>query len=90
MTSSDDDFSPIESVAHLSSALGRLELADKTHAHWRNWFRGHSRTGWPLTPGVYRSTFGRPRNERDRLYLEQHLNQEFTVMSAGLRTGRES
>ena len=90
MTSSDDDFLPIESVAQLSCALRRLELADQTHAHWHNWFRGHSRTDWLLKPGVYRSTFGQPLSERDRLSLEQHLNQKFTVMSAGLRTGRES
>jgi hypothetical protein len=40
-------------------------------------------------PGVYRSTFGQY-TEQDRLNTEQHLNQEFTVMSAGLRSGRES
>jgi len=90
MISSDENLPPIKSVAELGSALAKLEVAVKTHAHWRSWFRGHSRTGWPLKPGVYRPTFGQPLNERDRLYIEQHLNQEFTVMSAGLRTGRES
>jgi FRG domain len=89
MTASDSDISPIGSVRDLSSALIGLGFAGGTHAHWRYWFRGHSRTGWPLMPGVYRSNFGHD-IEKHRLNTEQHLNQEFTIMSAGLRTGRET
>src|SRR5262249_4017902 len=79
-----------EAVGDLSHKLEKLGLAKRTHAHWRNWFRGHSRTGWQLEPGVYRGDFGSYLNEQDRLTTEQHLNQEFRIMSAGLRTGQES
>ena len=84
------DTQPIGSVAELISHLQKLKLADTTQAHWRNWFRGHSRVGWRLEPGVYRPNFGSYVNEEDRLKSEQRLYQQFRVMSAGLRTGRES
>jgi hypothetical protein len=83
------DAPSIMSVADFINELKRLKLADKSHAHWRNWFRGQPRTGWPLKPGVYRSSFGYYSNEEDRLDTEQHLFQEFRVMSAGLRKGQE-
>ena len=84
------DTRPIESVAELINQLKDLKLADKTHAHWRNWFRGHSNVDWRLEPGVYRDNFGSFTNEGDRLNSEQSLYQRFRVMSAGLRAGQES
>ena len=84
------DTRPIDSVAELIGRLKDLKLADKTHAHWRNWFRGHSRVGWQLEPGVYRDNFGSFTSPADRLNSEQRLYQQFRVMSAGLRAGQES
>jgi len=69
------DTPPIGSVAGLISVLQELKLADTVQAHWRNWFRGHSRTGWRLEPGVYRDSFGQYVNEQDRLEAEQRLYQ---------------
>jgi len=84
------DTPPIGSVAELIGQLKDLKLADRTQAHWRNWFRGHSKVGWRLEPGVYRDNFGPFRNQGDRLKSEQSLYQQFRVMSAGLRAGQES
>jgi hypothetical protein len=51
------------------------------HGHNRAWFSGHSQTGWPLQPRIYRPRFG-DLNEQDRLRKEQHLTQDFRVMVA--------
>jgi hypothetical protein len=80
---------PISSVAELLTELNGLEL-NPTHAHLRYWFRGQPQTGLALQPGVYRTGFGTYRNEEDRFDVEKHLNQDFKVLSAGLRTGRET
>jgi len=84
------DTQPIESVAELISQLQKLNLASKTQLHWRHWFRGHSKVGWLLEPGVYRDNFGNFLNQGDRLKSEQSLYQQFRVMSAGLRAEQES
>jgi hypothetical protein len=75
----------ISTVDELVRELNKRRL-DGVHAHWRYWFRGQARQDWSLTPGVYREEFGNFQNEDDRLNLEQNLNQQFKVMSAGLRT----
>jgi hypothetical protein len=80
----------IKSVAGLIGEMQELKLAEKTQTHWRMWFRGHSKIGWPLEPGVYRSNFGNYPTESARLSAEQSLYQQFRVMSAGLRSGQES
>ena len=79
----------ISSVAELLTELDRLRL-DQAHAHLRYWFRGHPQTGLELQPGIYRKSFGTYLNEQNRFNTEQHLNQDFKVLSAGLRTGRET
>jgi hypothetical protein len=80
----------LASVADLIQILEGLKWVDKAHAHIRSWFRGHSKTGWSLEPMVYRRSFGSFVNEKDRFDRECHLSQDFRVMSAGLRTGRET
>jgi hypothetical protein len=79
----------LSSVRELLEELNGLKL-NKPHAHLRYWFRGQPATGLALQPGVYRKTFGTYRNEDDRFDVEKHLNQDFKVLSAGLRTGRET
>src|SRR5215469_12058755 len=64
-------------------------LAAQNHGHVRVWFRGHSREGWRLSPGVYRDRLG-ARKEQDRLHVERHLLQDFRVQSAALRQGHET
>ncbi len=64
-------------------------------AHVRNWFRGQSRTGWDLIPGVYRPSFNFRKGDKEddedaRLRTEKHLTQDFRVMSAGIRKGSET
>jgi hypothetical protein len=84
---------PITSVGGIEDLLAFLKAQDvlkRAHAHSRAWFRGHSQTGRPLRPGVYRPEFGSFIQEEDRLQREQHLTQDFRVMSAGLRSGQES
>jgi hypothetical protein len=75
-------------------ALGDRSFFSEAHAHVRYFFRGHLDTAWKLEPGVYRDTFKFVReagedDEDARLRTEQHLAQDFRVMSAGLRSGRE-
>jgi hypothetical protein len=79
----------VKTVAELLAELAKLKL-EKAHAHIRYWFRGQSNAGRALCPGVYRPGFGSYRDEEDRFKTEQHLNQDFGVLSAGLRTGRET
>ena len=79
----------IRGVPDLLRVLSGIPL-NRTHAHLRYWFRGQPKSGLPLQPGVYRSTFGSYANEEDRFTKEKHLNQDFKVLSAGLRTGRET
>jgi len=77
------------SVQHLLDMIKRIVPGASRHAHIRWWFRGQSKWGWPLHPGVYRDNFP-VKNKADRLNVEQHLTQDFTVESAGLRRGDES
>jgi hypothetical protein len=78
----------IKSVADLLTIIRESDLSTKDHAHLRFWFRGHSRTGWKLEPAVYRPPW--PANEKERLWRERHLTQDFRLFSAGLRTGSET
>jgi FRG domain len=64
-------------------------LTAQNHSHLRVWFRGHSREGWPLKPGVYRGRLEGV-SEPDRWNVERHLTQDFLVQSAGLRPGNET
>jgi hypothetical protein len=79
----------IRSVPDLLRVLTGIPL-NRAHAHVRYWFRGQPKSGLPLLPGVYRSTFGFHKNEEDRFTKEKHLNQDFKVLSTGLRIGRET
>jgi FRG domain len=78
----------ISSVPGLLTELKKLEL-NRPHAHKRYWFRGQP-ARFELRPGVYRQEFGVFKNEEHRFDKEKHLNQDFKVLSAGLRTGRET
>jgi hypothetical protein len=83
--------SPVE-VSSVQSLMQEIEssgLTAQNHGHVRVWFRGHSRDGWPLTPGVYRGRLGGEK-ELDRLNVERHLLQDFRVQSAALRQGHET
>lgn len=73
----------ITRVQDLLEQIDHSGIADKTHAHARIWFRGHSDAAWNLRPGVYRSDFP-AEDEAARLKLERHLSQDFRAMSAGL------
>ena len=86
----------IEAVSDLLKFLAQGGYPTSDHAHVRYMFRGHGDKAWALTPGVYRPGFkvGVPQAGEDeedaRLRVEQHLFQDFSVMSAGLRSGRET
>jgi FRG domain-containing protein len=73
----------------LLDQIAKTRLAEERHAHVRLWFRGHSKFGWQLQPGVYRPEFP-AKNEAERLRIEQHLAQDIRVQAAGLLTGRET
>lgn len=80
--------SEIASVSDLLSIVAGV--ATGVHAHVRYWFRGHGRDEWKLHPGVYRPTFRiDDLSEESRLLAEQHINQDFRVLSAGIRSGNE-
>jgi hypothetical protein len=76
----------VESVAKLLARLEETQIDSDPSAHVRFWFRGQAKSGWPLTPKVYRSFT----DDDERFRIERHLNQDFRVMSAGLRAGSES
>jgi hypothetical protein len=73
----------------LLDQIAKTRLAEERHAHVRVWFRGHSKCGWQLQPGVYRPEFP-AKNETERLRMEQHVAQDFRVQAAGLLKGRET
>lgn len=77
---------PINSINRLLDNLDKLDFIHKTGVHARAWFRGHSSSRWYLEPGVYRRTF----KDADWQKREQRLCEDFRVLSAGLRTGRET
>lgn len=81
----------ITSVADFLEAMakiGSLKIKEKReHAYLRYWFRGHSNSTWKLSPGVFRDDF--VSKAENRLKKEMHLNQDFRVNSASLRTGHE-
>ncbi|MGA9820166.1 MAG: FRG domain-containing protein [Desulfobaccales bacterium] len=79
----------IQSVEDLLTILKESGIANKKHAHIRTWFRGQSRSGLELKPGVYRKNFEKI-SESERLEHERHMSQDFKVESAGLLTGRET
>ena len=86
----------IKAVSDLLAFLDRGDYRSSRHAHVRYMFRGHGVGTWNLAPGVHRPDFkvgplGPGEDEEDaRLRMEQHLFQDFGVMSAGLRSGRET
>lgn len=80
----------ITSLVELLTLLDSHGIASQPDAHVRNWFRGHADRNWKLAPGVYRPNFGTISTEDERLKREQHLFQDFRVLSAGVRKGRES
>jgi FRG domain len=80
----------IKDVVQLIEKLEKLGWAHRAHAHLRYWFRGQPKAGWPLAPKVYRSTFAPAgMTKKERFEKECRLNQDFRVMSAGLRRGGE-
>ncbi len=79
----------VRRVQDLLDQIAKSGMAKSPHAHVRLWFRGHSRSGWELQPGVYRRNFP-AKNEADGLRIEQHMTQDFRVQAAGLLTGRET
>jgi hypothetical protein len=98
----DGPLNSVENVGDLIKVLDDAGYADSNRAHVRYWFRGHARDNWKLQPGVYRPDFkidtdkesesfkeSESVKERKRLRTEQHLSQDFRVMSAGIRTGNE-
>ncbi len=86
----------VSTIGEFFQFLRNGGYVDAEHAHVRFLYRGHGDEKWKLEPGVYRSDFkvGKQKAEEDeedaRLRTEQHLFQDFQVMSAGLRTGRET
>ena len=79
----------IDGVQSLIREIESSGLTAQNHGHVRVWFRGHSREGWPLQPGVYRDRLSGV-SELDRLNVERHLSQDFRVQSAALRRGNET
>jgi hypothetical protein len=47
----------VQRVQDLLDQIAKSRLAESPHAHVRLWFRGHSKDGWELQPGVYRPNF---------------------------------
>jgi hypothetical protein len=87
----------IEKLENLLEALRQLGVTTVPGFHVRFMFRGHGKESWHLEPGVYRPDFTFHQRtdigedeEVARLRTEQHLFQDFRVMSAGLRSGNES
>lgn len=78
----------VRRLQDLLAEIDKSGLAESRHAHVRLWFRGHSKSGWQLQPGVYRPNF--PKDEAEGLRTERHLTQDFRVQAAGLLTGRET
>lgn len=75
----------VRSLAEYLEGLQQLRLTDEPHYHVRWWFRGHADRSYALVPGVYRENFPAGRgDEATRLSIEQHLHEDFRVLSAGL------
>ena len=79
------------SVADLVKVLRESNHLKAEHAHIRYWFRGQACRKWDLRPAVYRQEFSKKiksgsGQEEERIRMEQHLLQDFTAISAGLRT----
>ncbi len=79
----------IRRLQDLLDHIAKSGLGELPHAHVRLWFRGHSKSGWELEPGVYRPDFS-AKDEDHRLRIECHMTQDFRVQAAGLLTGRET
>ncbi len=47
----------VRRLQDLLDQIAKCGLAESRHAHVRLWFRGHSKSGWELQPGVYRPDF---------------------------------
>ncbi len=79
------EFGHIADISELINELEKRDLASQDEAHVRFWFRGQERDDWSLAPAVFRPTFRRDTNEKERLRIERHLTQDFCIDSAGLR-----
>ena len=50
----------IDSVVSMLQILRSKVILAEKDAHVRYWYRGQSRVGLPLQPGVYRDSFSEP------------------------------
>ena len=83
--------SEIASIGDAIEWISGTGLTTLHHTHARTWFRGQPEKGLPLLPKVYRPPFSTTGDgDNKRLTTEQHLNQDFKVMSAGIRSGDQS
>jgi hypothetical protein len=86
----------VQSIDEVLKVLREKGYISANHSQVRFLYRGHGMATWKLDPGVYREEFkvGTLREGEDeedaRLRTEQHLSQDFRILSAGLRTGRET
>lgn len=82
----------IENVSDLVQDLEHSVWSDQPHdAHIRYLFRGQPKPDLPLAPKVYRPSFvPAGATESERCQKECNLYQDFKVMSASLRSGRET
>ena len=82
----------IKGVSDLMEFLNQNKYASANQAHVRYMFRGHGNKEWRLAPGVYRPDFNEACNDDEdaRLRIEQHLFQDFAILSAALRSGQET
>jgi len=76
----------VESLADLLALLEKIGIDRSPKAHVRYWFRGQAKYGWPLMPKVYRFFT----DDKTRLKTERLMNQDFRVMSAGIRTSGDT
>jgi hypothetical protein len=76
----------VESVAELLALLEKMKIDHYPRAHVRFWFRGQAQHGWPLKPKIYRFF----KDDKTRLRFERWMNQDFRVMSAGIRNANAS
>jgi FRG domain len=72
----------VTSVGDLLQCVKGVRRAGESHSHVRWWFRGQPDEDHVLCPGVFRPAFAT--DAATRLKKEQHLTQDFRVMSAGL------
>ena len=65
----------IRGLNDLLAQIAKTGFAEERHAHVRLWFRGHSKSDWPLQrPSLAQSSQRRIKGE---IAIEQHLTQNF-------------